>query len=157
MKTKIRLPHVFPVGSVPDGGQVTNDFLAVINAIDTSKSRSIVIPSFGSDEAVAVEDGTVGIVIPSDMDEWRLTKVLSSVLTPSSSETVDIQIRRTREEVDTDLLTTKLTISEEEYFAEDGVIDETKNMVRTGDLIFVDCDSAGTDTYGLFTVLTFEE
>ena len=156
MKTKIRLPYVFSVGSVPDGGQVTNDFLAIINAI-TSKSRSIVIPSFDSDEFIYVLDGTIGILIPSDMDMWKLTTVLSSVVIASSSGTIDIQIRRIREGVETDLLTTKVTISKEEYFAEDGEIDEDENMVRTGDLIFVDCDNAGTGTVGLFTVLTFEE
>lgn len=155
MGTKIRLPHAFPFGSTPDGGQVTNDFLAVINSMITT--RSIILPSFTSDESVAVGDGTLPVAIPEDMDGWYLTTILSAVSVPSTSGDVEIMTRCSREDgasrTDLDILevAAPLKVLEDKCY---GKI-YTKFRVQTGDLIFTDIDSAGTGTLGLFTIFTF--
>ena len=156
MNENERFPVIFNYGEEVDGGKLMEDLKFLLNR-KIEVTRSIVIPSFGSDESVTIGDGTVGITVPSDINGWRLIKVLSSIETPSSSGTIDIQIRRARKGVDTDLLTTKVTISANDYFAEDGIIDNDERIVKTGDIIFADIDLAGSGALGLFTVLTFKE
>ena len=156
MNENERFPVIFNYGEEVDGGKLMEDLKFLLNR-KIEVTRSIVIPSFGSDESITIGDGIIGITVPSDMNGWRLIKVLSSVETPSSSGTIDIQIRRARKGVDTDLLTTKVTISINDYFAEDGIIDNDERIVKTGDIIFADIDLAGSGALGLFTVLTFKE
>ena len=118
----------------------------------TKDIRHIIIPSFGSDESVIIRDGTIGITVPEEMDGYVLTDVLSSVYSPSTTGDINVQIRLEREGVDTDI-GDLIVILEDGYYGTKTV----KKVVYKGDIIFSDVNLAGTNTLGLFTVLTFEE
>lgn len=119
-------------------------------------TKSVVILPFGSDEAVATGDGTLAFTVPASMNGMNLVNVVASVHTKGVTGTTDVQIRARTGGVDSDMLSTKITLGDE-FFASDEVIDPDNDDVATGDQIFVDVDAvhSGTAPNGLSVALEF--
>lgn len=107
-----------------------------------------------SDTAITVVNGTLGIPITSELNGYNIIDVQANVYTKGVTGTTDIQIRRQRGGVDTDVLSTKITIGDE-YFASDEVIDTGNDDLATGDMLFIDRDAihSGTAPNGLSVVI----
>ncbi len=108
--------------------------------------------------AVAVADGENGVSIPAYLNGYSLTAALAAVEDKGVTGTTDVQIRRLRAGAAADMLSTKITIGDE-FFAADGVIDQSNKGVATGDVIHVDVDAihSGTAPKGLYVVLTLQK
>lgn len=104
---------------------------------------------------LATGDSQGSYMIPTSLNGWYLIGVSAGVDTASSSGLPTFQIRKNA----TDLLSTLLTIDATEltsYTATTAaVIIEANSQVATGDVIYVDCDVAGTGTKGGRVNLTF--
>jgi len=171
MKTKIRLPYVFPMGSVPDGGQVTNDFLALINAIGEGvpanvTSKTISVPVFAPYEKHYVETLTPPfVVIPEDMDEWKLTKVLCSVYSPVKAGYASLFVYIAKHSSGTHNYLVNppdgyVEIEQGVYYVNDVEIDTQYNTVKMGDFIVITTETENhmsTGGRGLGVTLTFEK
>lgn len=124
-------------------------------ASETAIAVSIVV--FDGNTNCAISDGVEGFVIPYQLNGYNLIDALGSVSTSGATNTMDIQIRRKRSGTDNDMLSTKITIADAEYYARDGVIDTNYDDVATGDLLFIDVDAIhATPAKGLSVALTFE-
>lgn len=105
-------------------------------------------------------DSKAVIRVGPEMDGMNLTAVGASVSNPSSAGAVSVQMRRVRGGVSADMLSTAITIDENETdtitAATAAVIDTTSDDVETGDQVHIDIDSAGTNVLGLVVSFTFE-
>lgn len=112
--------------------------------------KTVGIAPFDSGISVSVGDGTVGIPITAELNGFNVYDVIAIVHTKGVTGTTDIQIRRRRAGVDTDVLSTKITIGDE-FFASDGGIDLNNDDLQTGDVLYVDVDAihSGTAPIGL--------
>ena len=99
---------------------------------------------------------TYAFTIPPTFDGWNLIDAIASVTDKGITGTTDVQVRRRRAGSDADMLSTKITIGDE-FFAADGVINESNDDVNTGDQIYVDVDAihSGTAPNGLSVNLVF--
>lgn len=104
------------------------------------------------DDALLAGVGLVRWAVPEEFDGWKLQSCHAQVETASSSGEVSFQIRRRRGISSQYMLSTPLTIDEAEYDSKDAivapVIDPTGATIASGDTIFIDCISEGTDTEG---------
>ena len=118
--------------------------------------RHICFVPFNSDASVVVGDGLIAFTVPAKMNGMFLESVLASVYEKGVTGATDVQVRRSRGGVDTDLLATKVTIGNE-FCAADGVIDYTENQILTGDQLYIDVDAvhSGTAPVGLSVTLSF--
>jgi len=151
-----KLPYDFFMGETPDGGKLETDLLFLLSQLGTKAERGVDIPVYTSDESVAIGDGTLPFLVPLMLDGKELTYAIASVTTKGSANTTDIQIRRVRDGTEADMLSTKITIADDEYYASDGVIDTINDDISTGDLIYIDVDAVGTDAKGLTVTLVFK-
>lgn len=122
-----------------------------------SPAKVITFAPIESDTAITVKDGTLAFTVPALLNGYNLTAVLASVHTlgQTSGETV-LQVRRRRSGTNVDMLSTRLSISYNEYFASDGIIDTNNDDLQTGDQIYVDIDQLSTVApNGLSVSLTF--
>jgi len=113
------------------------------------------IALYDSSTTLSTGNGIVGIAIPAALNGKNLTATLAAISTIGSVGTTTIQIRRRRGGVNADMLSTRITVSYNEYYATDGIIDTSNDDVITGDLIFIDIDGVATGVSGLSVVLTF--
>lgn len=115
-----------------------------------AKIRVAEIPVFQSDQSVATGDGKVGILITAGLNGFKVTDVIAAVHTKGITGTTDIQLRRRRAGADVDVLSTKVTIGDE-WYASDGVVNDTNATLQTGDLLYYDIDAvhSGTAPLGL--------
>jgi hypothetical protein len=122
-----------------------------------SPAKIITFSTVESDLDVTIIDGTVAFTVPALLNGYNLTGVLASVHTlGSGSGATAIQIRRRRAGVEADMLSTKVTVSYNEYFASDGVINTSYDDLATGDRLYVDVDQLpSTPPKGLGIALTF--
>ena len=122
-------------------------------------TRAVTIAVFLATDTVLVGDGEVGLSVPFALAGYNLIDVIGVVNTlGGSSGSTDIQIRRRRNGVEVDMLSTKVTIAYNEYYARDEVIDTSNDDVTTGDMIYIDIDDvSGTAPKGLSVSLTFQE
>lgn len=109
----------------------------------------------------ATGDGKAFFRVPSVMNGWNLVAVAAHVYTAGTTNTTDIQIRRTRSGSSVDMLSTKITIDTTEVdsstAATAAVINATNDDVATGDKISVDVDAVSTTpAQGLFVELIFQ-
>lgn len=123
--------------------------------LDLVSKKNITIVTFDSTEDIITGDGVIPVLIPLDMNNYRLNSVIIGTSTPSTSGTIDVQIRRVRSGSSVDLLSTKPTLGVGIYHSQNGVINSTYRIINTGDFIYVDVDAAGTNAKGLFATLTF--
>jgi len=119
--------------------------------------RCVCIPVSASDEGVTTGDGTIAFAAPLSLDGYDLVDALANVYTQSASGTTDIQVRRRRGANSADMLSTKITIATDEYYARDGVVNTSNDDVATGDKIYIDVDAAGSGAQGLSVTLTFRK
>ena len=110
-----------------------------------------------SDFDVKIREGTIAFTVPALLNGYLLTAVLASVHTQGAGSGVtSLQVRRRRAGTDVDMLGTKISISYNEYFAADGVVNTTYDDLATGDQIYVDVDELpSTPPTGLSIALTF--
>lgn len=116
-------------------------------------------------DAITTGDGKAVVAIDTTINGMNLVAVKSYVTTVSSSGNPTVQLRRSRRASDTtrtdaDMLSTPVSISASEFASADAstapVINTSNDDVQTGDMIFVDIDTAGTGTKGLNLLLTFQ-
>ena len=131
---------------------VTPDSLAGSNYGE----KGFCIAPVASGAAVAIANGTYAFTIPPTFDGWNLIDAIASVTDKGITGTTDVQVRRRRAGSDADMLSTKITIGDE-FFASDGVVNESNDDVNTGDQIYVDVDAihSGTAPNGLSVNLVF--
>ena len=123
--------------------------------ISTGASISFIVKL--SNATIVTGDGTMGVAIPASLNGMNLTAALARIYYPGSSGTTTIQVRRRRGATNADMLSTKITVSYNEYYAADGVIDTSNDDVATGDMIFIDVDTVASGSpKGLSVTLTFE-
>ena len=104
----------------------------------------------------AETDSDLAKVATATINSAGNTKVVSDAGVGTGS--TDVQVRRRRNGANVDMLSTPITISVGEYFAEYGVIDPSNKNVNTGDQIFIDVDSVtSTKPNGLSVTLTFKK
>lgn len=141
------------VGTIIDG-----DDLVYIDATPLLGSRRAVqIPvTDPAGAALSTGDGQgVPFIVDNAWDGKNLTDCWSGVVGAQSTAAgpVTIQLRRVRSGVSADMLSTKITIDDNETFsftaAVARVIDNTKDDLALGDLIYFDIDVAGTGAKGL--------
>lgn len=117
--------------------------------------RLIQFPIFDVNTVTTTGNGAGDIYfrVPSQLNGYNLVYVAASVSTAATgtgTETIDIQIRNATQTAD--MLTTKLTIDEDETdsttAATAAVIDTANDDVATGDQIFFDVDAIPTTTGG---------
>ena len=120
-----------------------------------SPARVLVFQIHEDDDAVVVADGKIGIPVTSDLNGKNVTGVQANVHDKGVTGTTDIQVRKQRGAVESDVLSTKVTIGDE-YFAVDGVIDGSEDDLVTGDMIYVDIDTvhSGTAPNGLSVAIS---
>ncbi len=105
--------------------------------------RTFVFALAGSGTALAVADGTLGLVVPAIYAGYNLVDVEVACHTKGVTGTSDIQLRRRRAGADVDMLTTKLTLGDE-YYVSDETIDTDNDDLAAGDLIYIDVDAVHT-------------
>jgi hypothetical protein len=125
-----------------------------VSGISTGASLNFVVKL--SNATIIVGDGVIGIAIPASLNGFKLTAALARIHTRGTTGTNTIQIRRVRGDTNADMLSTRITISGNNYYATNGIINISNNDVATGDMIFVDVDTiASGSPKGLSVVLTF--
>lgn len=114
-----------------------------------------------SSQILTTGNGKAAFRISPAVNGANLTYCAAAVTSASSSGPVTVQIRRLRAGVSADMLSTPLTIDAGETdtltAAVPVVINTSNDDVQTGDIIFFDVDTAGTDVLGLIVSFTFSE
>ena len=124
-------------------GLIAPNYISIIVRISTS--------------IITTGDGYIGVAIPAGMNGKNLTAALVRIYTLGTSGTTTIQVRRRRGATNVDMLSTRITVSYNEYYATDGVINTSNDDITTGDEIFVDVDTVASGSpMGLSVTLTFE-
>jgi hypothetical protein len=122
---------------------------------DFKQKRAISAVVKGSTTTLTVTDGTTSIAIPEILDGANITNALATIHTLGDSGTTTIMIRRRRNGSDVDVLSTGITVSYNEYYASDGIINPLYDDLNEGDQIYIDIDEVATGTpKGLSVVLT---
>lgn len=131
------------------------------------KTSTAVVQVLAGSTVLTVGDGAgdCRFRVPAALVGKALTAAEASVLTASSSGPVTVDLARLRlnatptsPRVEAALLTTKITVDQNEYdssTAAPAVVDATNATMALGDLIRVDVDAAGTGAAGLWVTLTF--
>lgn len=116
---------------------------------------TLVVEVFAPDQDIEVGDGAAYFMVPASQNGRNCVEFEATIITPatgSGSETVDIQIVRVRSGTPVDVLSTKLTVDEDEYSSNDAatpaVIDAANDDVATEDLYRVDIDAVPSTTPG---------
>lgn len=141
------------------GVLTATDVAAALDELAGSpRTFSLQINAFASGAAVTVGNGTVGMVVPAFMSGMNVTDVVASVHDKGITGTTDIQIRRRRDGVDADVLTTKVTLGDE-FSVSDEEVDTGNDDLATGDILYVDVDTvhSGTPPNGLTVVITAQK
>lgn len=107
--------------------------------------------------ALTTGDGKVYFVVPVFLNGRNLVFAHAYCTTVSSSGTPEFQIANVTDSQD--MLSTKITIDANEYSSHSAatppVINGSYDDVATGDVLRVDCDTAGTGCKGVRVVLGF--
>jgi len=169
--TRVQVDNRFNIvgqSTLPSSGNINGDMVRLtsdnngIYAYEGSSWHDVIgkkeasVTVFASTEDVVTGDGTIPILISEEMDNLYLYDVMAGTTVPTTGgTTTDIQIRRVRSGTPTNLLSTAVTLANDEYFANDGTINLAQANINKGDVIFVDVDAAGTGGKGLYVTLTF--
>jgi hypothetical protein len=121
--------------------------------------------SGSSDTALATGDALATFAVDTTLNGMNLVAIKAYVTTVSSSGAPLFQVRRARRSSATarttvDMLTTGVSIDASEFESADAataaVINTSNDDVQTGDILLIDCDTAGTGTKGASLLLTFQ-
>lgn len=132
--------------------------------VDNGITREVSVQLFPANFTVTTGDGAAYLgPVPSTLNGFNLVSVQAQVLVASTSGIPTIQIARGRQASSSsapsfaDMLTTKLTIDQDEYNSGDAataaVIDTSNDDIATGDIFRFDVDVAGTGATGLWVTL----
>lgn len=104
----------------------------------------------------AAADGVQAYTVPPSLNGMNLVDVIASVHTKGVTGTIDIQVRKRSGGVDSDMLSTKITLGDE-FYASDETIDTDEDDIATGDQIYIDVDAihSGTAAKGLSVTCLF--
>jgi hypothetical protein len=143
-------------------------YTATARAVGTSdvssslSARVVQIVLMDSPTTVTAATGVAYFPVPDVLDGLSLVEVVGSLITPSSSGTPTVQLKKATVAVPgstNNMLSTALTFDVGEYTtlsaAVPTVIDATYKTVHTDDLIRVDITSAGTGAKGMIVTLKF--
>ncbi|MBU1743249.1 MAG: hypothetical protein KKC37_17070, partial [Proteobacteria bacterium] len=148
-----------PLGYIDTAGDIllATGRTVKINGVDVLADlgkRTFVFALCGSGTALAVADGTLGLVVPAIYAGWNLVDVEVACHTKGVTNTTDIQLRRRRAGADADMLTVKLTLGDE-YYVSDETIDTGNDDLAAGDLIYIDVDAVhDTPPQGVTVIMT---
>lgn len=131
-----------PVGTVT-GQILTWDESAWVASTPAKKAFTILLSE--SDTDVSVGDGKVGWCCPAAFDGWKIDDVLVGAGTKGVTGSTTVQARKRRAEVDSDLLSTPVTLTTTNY-SNNGVVDATEETLATGDFVYADVDTIHTGT-----------
>jgi len=108
------------------------------------------------DIALTTGDGKAYWTVPRELDGCEVSAVEASVITPSTSGAPAVQLTNVTKALP--ILSTQATVDAGEatsYTATDpSVVDIANNTLATGEQLRVDVTDAGTDTQGLFVLVT---
>jgi hypothetical protein len=129
-----------------------------VTSVSPATEKEFSYSIYDSDETVVVSDGTTGLVIPSQFNNFQLDGVIVRVYVKGSGGATEVQIRRNRNGTNVDMLSSKVSLGDV-YFSDTCTINTSNSSVQTGDLIFVDVDTVHSTTspIGLFVTLKFKE
>jgi len=120
--------------------------------------QTVVTDPAGSVIAIGDRQGAP-IIIPAELNGWKITRASGHVTTASTSGPVTVQLHNLTRALD--LLSTRITIianSTDSNAAGNtpSVINTANQIVNTGDEIWADIDTAGANAKGLIVTATFE-
>ncbi len=114
-----------------------------------------------SDEVIAIADGKQAFPIPNT-DQWtnmNLAFMTCSVcdLNSASGGNTTVVLRRVRGNTEVDMTSTGVTISYDEYYASDAVIDVANDDINEGDKLYIDVNTitTGAAQKGLSCIVGF--
>lgn len=113
--------------------------------------RMIQVKVFDDATAATTGDGKVIFLIPPELDGTRLVRAVAFVSTVSSSGNPTFQIRNITQSKDCLVAATPLVIDVSEFTSLTATTATAINnaiIFRSGDLIAIDCDTAGTGAKG---------
>lgn len=120
----------------------------------------MVSPSANGSPALTTGTSKAVVRIPSELGGLVLTDAGAGVSSPSTAGTVSIQIRRVRGGIAVNMLTTEITIDQDEYdsvtAAAAGSINPVNRAVQAGDHLHFDVTAAGNNARGLVISFTFQ-
>lgn len=140
------------------------DYNGIVKEMQSGDSppevRVIEIVVFGIGEAVESGNGKAFFIIPPSLDYHTLVGFSGQSLVKGTAGFTSVQLRRDRPGMivdEVDLLTTLLTI-ETAFHTDNAVIcADGDEVVRTGDVIYIDVDIARTGGESLVVMLEFEK
>ena len=118
--------------------------------------RMVQIPVFSTADTVEGGDGKAVFFVPPELDGVKVVRALAFVTTVSSSGAITVQVRNATQSLD--MLSTALTIDQSEnssLTAATPAVITSSIVLRSGDLLYVDCDEAGTGAKGLGVQLSY--
>ena len=108
----------------------------------------------GPSDTLTTGDGKIVWAVPSDFNGWVIKGVHGHSPTPSTSGAITLMVRRNRAGTDVDVLSTALTLDQDDDDSKDAttaaVINTSNDDLATGDEIWIDVDGAGTGAKGTF-------
>lgn len=110
-----------------------------------------------SDTAVTVADGKEGWTCPEAFNNWKIDDVIISAHTKGVTGTTTGQLRKRRNESDSDILSTPVTMTTTNY-SNNGVVNATYETLNTGDMLYPDIDTihSGTAPLGVSVTVTIK-
>lgn len=147
-------------GAVPSAVVTLSELpSATISQLVSDPRRSWSMAVFESITECGVGNGTVGFCVPAELDGRNIVGVVAACHTAGTTGTMNIQIRRRRGAVDTDVLSTALTIDSGDTSSTTAttpaVINLSNDDLAEADLIYVDVDAIqGTPALGLTVTVT---
>lgn len=121
------------------------------------RTKQYEFKAIADDDALVVTEGIFKFLVPHDVNRARLVDAQMYVIVASTSGKPTFQVRNFNTGFDMLLTPITLDINETHSYtaAIPRVINEDHNQVTRGQFVYVDCDLAGTGTFGLGGVLTF--
>jgi hypothetical protein len=119
----------------------------------------MVSPSTSGSSALTTGTSKAVVRIPSELGGMVLTDAGAGLATPSNSGAVSVQMRRVRAGASVNMLTTEITIDQNEYDSVTGtagIINQSNRVVQAGDHIHFDVTAAGNSALGLVISFTFQ-
>lgn len=134
-----------------------NNATSALNAALNSQIIEVEIPLCADDVILATGDGQGGFLITSLYNGFSIVGVFARVTVASTSGLPTFQIRKNS----TDVLSTLLTIDINELNSltavTPAVINPANRLLSTGDMIYPDCDVAGTGTKGAKVIIQLQK
>lgn len=109
-------------------------------AVSVEVQRGICFPVFDADTDLYVCDGVSFAIIPSDFDGFVISNICAGVAVKGVLGTTTIQVRRRRNNVESEVLSSLISIGDA-YYSENGVINSLNSTLATGDKLLVDIQS----------------